>query len=68
MHRLESDSFKVLSIWDYQQEFNFSEEDSLPGFVLSIDMQRYPDFYIYNIIIPVSTHMHSSQVGRFSLL
>lgn len=50
---IKSEYFLVLSIWDYPQKFEIEEEGVLPGFVLSIDLQRYPDFYIYNIIIPV---------------
>lgn len=53
------DSFKVLSMDDLKDYFETHTEEIIPGFVLRINLQRYPNYYIYNIIIPVSAYMQT---------
>lgn len=50
---IKSESFGVIAIWDRPEVYATRDEGFLAGFVLLVEMKRYPLFYIYNIFIPV---------------
>ena len=42
----------VIAIWDCPEVFATRDDGILAGFVFTVEMKRYPLFYIYNIFYP----------------